>query len=698
MFSSSIRAAASAFALALAAGLFMPSILPAEAQTGPSLDDYQQGGDVVIVTASADPEDPPVVAEARERLSETPGAVAVVSSESYANRFAPGLVDVLRDVPGVYIQKKWGGDTRLSIRGSGIGNNNHLRGTLLAQDGMPMNEADGLGDTQLVDPFIARYTEVYKGGNAMRFGGALLGGAINIITPNGKTMPETALLRVEGGVYGTLRAHASTGDEWGDWDAYGAISGYMSDGWRQQSEGQWQFLSGNMGYTFGDDREVRAYVSGGYIHQQIPGSLSLEQALTSPERANPANIAMNYQRDQSVQRGTIQTRWRFDANTVFEGGLYATHKELDHPIFQVIDQVSDNWGAFGRVDWGGELLGMKADLFYGLSYRAGENDAKQWINTEGSRGALTAQSLQEATGIDAFAEGRLFVADSFALVAGGSYGRAERDFESFPPSATVVQDSETYDWLSPRLGFIWQSADDRQVYGNITRSVEPPTFGALAPTVGGFQPLEEQDGWTAEIGTRGRTRHLVWDVAAYRAEIDHELLTFTANPAQGIPAAIFNAQDGTIHEGVEAGLDWEIVDGLRLRQTYMWSDFRFKGDRQYGDKRLPIVPQHFYRAEVKGTVGDFWFAPSLEWAMSDAYVDYANTFRTGSFAVFSLNTGYAFDNGVIVFLDARNILDEAYISNFTPVINWTAATAPGARSVFFPGDQRSLYGGVRFAF
>ena len=281
---------------------------------------------------------------------------------------------MLRDVPGVYIQKKWGGDTRLSIRGSGIGNNNHLRGTLMAQDGMPLNEADGFGDTQLIDPFIARYTEVYKGGNALRYGGALLGGAINIITPNGKTMTGQACPRRRR----RLR-HARAqriGRRVGDWDAFGAVSGQSVNGWRQQSEGEWQFASGNLGYTFGDDQEVRAYVSGGYIHQQIPGSLRLTQALNTPELANPANVgAATTSATRASARGVLQTRWRLDANTVFEGGVYATHKELDHPIFQVIDQESRNWGVFGRLDWDGELFGSEADTFYGLSYRAGENDA-----------------------------------------------------------------------------------------------------------------------------------------------------------------------------------------------------------------------------------------------------------------------------------------------------------------------------------
>ena len=36
---------------------------------------------------------------------------------------------------------------------------------------MPLNEADGYGDTQIADPLLTRYVEVYRGGNALRFGG-----------------------------------------------------------------------------------------------------------------------------------------------------------------------------------------------------------------------------------------------------------------------------------------------------------------------------------------------------------------------------------------------------------------------------------------------------------------------------------------------------------------------------------------------
>jgi iron complex outermembrane receptor protein len=654
--------------------------------------------DSVIVTGARNPEDPPVVARTRARLSRTPGAVAVVSAESYSSRYAPNLADVLRDVPGVYAQKKWGGDVRLSIRGSGIGNSSHNRGTLLAQDGIPFNEADGYGDFQLIDPLIARYTEVYKGGNALRFGGALLGGAINLVTPTGRTAGYDNLIRIDGGSYGTLRAHAEVARTHGDWDVFVAATGQQARGWRDHSEGQDQHASLNIGRQFGEDREVRLIVSGGYVHQEIPGSVTLTQALNTPKAANAANAALNYQRDMGSVRGALQTRWRLDDQTVFEGGVYATWKDLDHPIIQVVDQQSRNYGAFGRIDWTGQAFGLKADAYYGVSFRSGDLDANQWVNLAGSHGAHTAQSDQDARAVDVFAEGRLFVTDHLALVAGGSWGWADRDYQSyalppvpgFAPSFALTAD-KTYDWFAPRIGLLWQDDAGSQVYANITRSVEPPIFSALSPTVQGFQPLQAQEAVTYEIGTRGRRGSLTWDVAIYRAELDHELLNFIPNAAIGIPAATFNAGP-TVHQGAEIGLDWRFAPQWRLRQTYGWSDFHFDGDKVYGDNDLPVVPPHLYRAELRYDRSGWFVAPSVEWSISDAWVDYANSLKSPSYAVLGLNAGLNLANGLNLFVDARNLTDERYVSNFSAVTDARVPTVSTA--VFFPGEGRSVFVGV----
>lgn len=685
-----LKTSAAPLALLLAA-----ASAPAFAQTTPQ--DAVDLGEV-IVTAAPNPEDAPSVAEARRRLSRTPGAVAVVSAESLENRFAPNIADVLRDVPGVYAQKKWGGDVRLSIRGSGIGQSSHLRGVFVSQDGIPFNEADGFGDVQMVDPLLARFTEVYKGGNALRFGGSLLGGAVNLVTPNGSNLGHAASLRADFGSWRTARLHAEVGGVRGDWDGYLGVTGATAEGWRQQSEGQQQYVTANIGRSLGDDREVRLTVQGAYIHQQIPGSVTLSQALNTPVAAAAANVAMNYQRDYASVRSTLSTRWRLNDGLVFEGAVYGTWKDLDHPIFQVIDQQSRNYGAFGRLDWEGQLFGLRADAYGGAWYRAGDLDANQWTNLAGSRGARTAKARQNAKALDVFAEGRLFVTDRIALVAGGTFGRAERDYQSFAlPGVASTFDLTTgkdYDWFAPRLGILWEGPSGAQVYANVTRSIEPPNFSSLSPTVGGFAPIEAQEAWTWEAGLRGRTDAVSWDVAVYRAELDNELLNFVVNPALGIPAATFNAGP-TVHQGIEAGLDWRFAEGWRLRQTYTLSDFHFDGDRAYGDRDLPLVPPHLYRAELRYDHPSGWFiAPQVEWTPSDTWVDYMNTLKAPGYAILNLGAGWRLDERISLSVDARNLADERYVSNFSAVTDArTASTA-----VFFPGEGRSAFVGIRVAY
>ncbi|MDP3174558.1 MAG: TonB-dependent receptor [Phenylobacterium sp.] len=681
---------ASVAALALAAPALSHA---AEADRGYTVDS-------VIVTATPNSEDPPVVAEARARLSETPGSVAVISAESYKARFTPNLAEILRDVPGVYAEKKWGGDLRLSIRGSGIGNSTHNRGLLLAQDGVPWNEADGAGDFQLVDPMIARYTEVYKGGNALRFGGSLLGGAINIVTPSGRNNGAETLIRADGGSFGNYRVHAEAARVWGDWDGFAGVTGAEQTGFRQNSDGQQQYFSMNVGRSFGDENDIRLIINSGYVHQEINGAVTLASALNTPKLANPTNLAQNYQRDMGTVRGSLQSHWRLSESTTLDSGLYGTWKQLDHPIFAVVDNESRNWGAFGRFNWKGELGGKRADAFYGLYARTGDNDARQWVNVRGSKGALTARAKQNAKAFDVFGEGRLFVTDQLALVAGGTYGQAKRDYTGYRvPGQAATFDANIkadYDWFAPRIGLLWEDEGGAQVYANVTKSVEPPNFSALAPQATGFTALKPQEAWTGEVGARGKMGPLTFDVVVYRAELQHELLTFQVNPALGIPAATFNAGD-TIHQGVEAGVDWQIAEGLRLKQTYTWNDFKFDGDKVYGNNQLPVVPEHLYRAELRYQNAAGWFvAPSVQWTPKDTWVDYANTLKSPSFALLNLNAGWRFDNGISVFLDARNLTDEVYISNFSAVTDARIPTVNTA--VFFPGEGRSVFGGIAYAF
>lgn len=663
------------------------------AADAPLADDTQVSS--VIVTARPNPEDPPVVADARKRLSETPGAVSVISQESYINRQTLALDDMLRDAPGVYAQRKWGGDIRVSIRGSGIGNASHNRGLLIAQDGVPLNEADGFGDTQIADPLNTRYAEVYRGGNALRFGGALLGGAVNMVTPTGKDPGFQNKIRLDGGSFGLAREHIALARQHGDWDVFVAATNQTSQGWRSQSQQNIQFGSLNIGRSFGEDREVRLIVNGSNINQEIPGSLTLDQFNNNPRQPLAGNLTNDSGRNMRGVRSSLRTTWRLDEGLVFEGAVYAVWKDLDHPVFQVIDQQSRNYGAFGRFDWDGEIGGKRADAFFGAWYRTGDIDSNFYVNIRGARGAPTSRTLQNAKAFDLFGEGRLFVTEQLAIVAGATWGQAKRDYTSFaiPGVASTfnLKADKTYDWVSPRIGLLWQNEAGDQVFANLTRSVEPPNFGSMSPAGTGFAPVKSQKAWTGEVGARGHRGPFTYDVTLYRAELKGEMLQYTVNPS--IPASTFNA-DKTLHQGIEAALDWAVAPRWRVRQTWTYSDFRFQDDVQYGDNRLPIVPKHFYRSEVRYDDPRGWFlAPSVEWSASDQWIDYRNTKTAPSYAILNLNAGWKVNQTVSLFLDARNLTDKAYVSNTQAAIAWTAASA-----VLWPGDGRSVFGGVTVTF
>lgn len=670
-------------ALAIAA-CAIPSAHAEEAERDPA----------IIVTAERQADDPPAVAAARERLSRTPGSVSVVASESYEDRFVIGLPDLLRDVPGVLANPRYGEETRLSIRGSGLDQSFHQRGVLLAQDGVPFADADGFSDFQKIDPLGARYIEVYKGGNALRFGGAQLGGAVNLITPSGRNVASPFALRLEGGAFDSLRAQGHGAGTAGGLDWYGGVNAYRSDGYRENSRSDQVRGTINLGYSLGEDSEVRFIGYAADINQQVPGAVSLTTALTNPRFAGDGVVTRKQARDQSAYRGSIQTRLRLSESLVFEGGIYAAQSDLYHPVGIFILQDTDTQGAFGRFDLSGQVAGHRADLFFGAYYREGGSNQQLALNFAGSPGPSIGNSIQQANALDLFAEGRFFVVPELAVVAGGSWGRAHRDCTNLLAGTDAKR---TFDWFAPRLGLLFEQGPI-QVYANYTKSVEPPHFSALTQTntAGSvFAPLDPQRAWTAEIGTRGRAGPVTWDVTYYRSRVRGELLSFL--PDANLPATSFNAGK-TLHEGVEASLDLALLDRdgarLRFRQTYTWSDFGFVDDAAYGDNRLPVAPKHQYRASLRFEgAGGLYVEPFVDWRIEDVFVDYANTLKAPGYALLNLSAGFEL-GPVTIYADARNLTDKRYAAEFAAVTDARVANT----AVFFPGQGRTVFGGMRFAF
>lgn len=628
---------------------------------------------------------------AAREIAEIPGGAALVDAEDYKRGRASTLKDALDFTPGVFVQPRYGSEeARLSIRGSGLQRTFHGRGIKLLQDGIPVNLADGGFDFQAVEPLSARYIEVFRGANGLRYGSSTLGGAINYVSQNGYSA-SPAQVRLESGAFGYLRAQAATGLVRGRMDAYATVAHFSQDGFRDHSDQSTQRLFGNVGWRLGGDRETRFFLAAVKSDSELPGSLTRAQLEADPSQAAAGNVALDQKRDFDLLRLSNRTILHSSAAGRLDLGAFWSYKHLDHPIFQVLDQLSNDAGAELRYERIAELGGRPNVFVIGFSPAAGVVQDDRFVNVAGRRGARTAEGETTSLNLDLYAEDRHELRPGLTLSAGAQLSRAVRDFEDGFLANGDQTDSQEFDGVSPKLGLMWDVTSAASVFANVSRSFEPPSFGELANLGGnGLLQLDAQTATTLEAGTRGKAGRAAWDLVAYHARVDGELLSL--NDAVGNPLGTINA-DRTLHTGIEAGLEVRLGSSLLWRQVYNWSRFRFSDDPAFGDNQLAGIPEHYARAELLYETGSgFYGGPNVEWVPDDYPVDHANTLLAESYTILGLKVGYRAASGIAGFLEAKNLTGETYAAT-TGVI----ADARGRDSAqFLPGDGASVFAGLEY--
>ena len=642
------------------------------------------------------------VATAQQALREiqhTPGAVTLVTSDSYRNSTVSNTIkDVLEYVPGVFAQPKFGDDTRLSIRGSGLSRNFHLRGIQLYMDGIPINTADGYGDFQEIDPTAYKYIEVFKGGNALRFGANALGGAINFVTPSGRDQSINGV-SLDFGAFGFRRLQANSGGTNGPWDGFITASTQAAEGYREHSFGEANRASGNIGYQFSPDAETRFYFNANSVRQRIPGSVTRTSALATPEAPAASNVALDQQRNIDTVRLANKTTLRFD-NTTVDFGVFGVDRHLMHPIYQWLDYRYQDYGGFVRATDDRIIGGYRNRLVAGVNLINGRIDNQQFENLAGQKGALLSSSIDSSRNTSAYLENSFYVLPQLAVVGGTQFLYATRTRRDRFLSDGDQSGATSFSLWSPKGGLIWNVDPTWQVFANVSLSAEVPSFGESAsgpgiPTIP-FTSIRPQQATTFEIGTRGQRPDLTWELSLYRSKIKDELLCLYSAFGN---CNVTNA-DRTIHQGIEAGVGAAIfrnvfihgdeADKIWLNLAYTLNDFRFDNDATFGNNLLPGAPRHFLRAELlyKHPKG-FYFGPNVEWVPQAYYVDSANTLSTEAYAIYGLKAGY--DNGrYSAYIEARNLANKAYIASASIIDRATAASP-----LFEPGTGRAVYAGFK---
>ncbi|MBE7211713.1 MAG: TonB-dependent receptor [Gluconacetobacter diazotrophicus] len=686
------------------------------------------GGETIAVTATR--RSP--AQSARARLLSVPGGTSVVDQSIVRKGRVFTDQDVLAFQPGVYAQSSGGGDgLKISIRGSGLqaGTNYFRQGIYILFDGLPVT---GPGGTpyELFEPLGLDYTAVLRGANAFDVGAVDLGGAIDYVTQTGRSaLPAEA--RVEFGSFGYTKEQLSSGKVLGPWDYYVSFTNSYRGGYQAQTRATSTGVVANLGYQINPDIETRLYFRYRQTQNEYPGYLTSTQIAVNPKQAQPPYAYAFYGANR-IQPGSTwignKTTFHLDDTSQLTAGLVWHNYPIDirSTNFDAVwgyDDVTASLQYTRRDD----LWGHESDTTIGAfstTHVHGFQDTyariiagpRPGFPLTGLRntpfGALLRRANYEGSDNNLHLGNDLNLWRGLWLTSGLStvYARRGADL-TIPVQSVPSLFKESLD-LAPRGGLRYQFNPTVRVFGNVSRTVEPPndweflsgpvypaSAGPLAGLNSGTKKLRNETALTWEIGSSGTFRNNDWSVSYYHSDVRNELLNVNSAATLAAGTVTYGNASPTTHQGVETSLDTTLYRSgelrLWLRQAYTYSQFNFKHDATYGNNQLPAVPKHFYQGQIRLDLPRGYYGSFDAQVSSSIPIDYANTDYTRPYHVFGATLGWEdAKRGRQVFVTVQNLADAHYAAIVSPSANDHGVPGPYLQ----PGDGRGIFGGVAFGF
>ncbi|MCS6966453.1 MAG: TonB-dependent receptor plug domain-containing protein, partial [Candidatus Kapabacteria bacterium] len=240
-----------------------------------------------------------------ELLPVVPYALTHRTAEGWVARRGYGIEEALGWIPGVLVQDRAGtGDLRIVVRGFGArgagdrSNNGTTRGVRILLDGVPVTEPDGRTALDLLEPLALTEVDVLRSNSTLLWGNAS-GGVIAFRTvPLPSALPFT--LSALAGGFGFRKVAAQIVFD-SPSSTIGTTAAYtVSSGWRRHSEARRWWAGWSLTSELASSTLVELTATFTANRFNIPGPLSWEDFVRTPEAANPTYQRQRARRDNLI--------------------------------------------------------------------------------------------------------------------------------------------------------------------------------------------------------------------------------------------------------------------------------------------------------------------------------------------------------------------------------------------------------------
>jgi iron complex outermembrane receptor protein len=585
------------------------------------------------------------------RLSEVSSSVSVVTESQIKDSNAKSIPDLLKDLEGIYMYDSSGVGTagRINMRGFWGGMSTHQ---LILIDGIPQNKGkDKLVDWDLIPLENIERIELY-GDNAMS-------GVINIITKKPSDIPETKISAFYGSFntqnykFSTSGASKRIGYRFG-------VGSKLTDGFRKHCNYENLHLNGKLDYLINDTQNLR--LSLGYHEKErgaYPWALSEAQIKEDRRQARPGT-ENDKSEDKKVDL-SITHHWDIGEISNTEGIFYYRYEESESFYTSgstensTKEQLGDEntYGLLLRINTSSEILGIEHFFTAGVDIERNDFDYEEYAAPYQIRGNIRSDYGVARDKVGPYIQDEIEIFSPFKLILGLRYDLTEFDFNDRKDG--INSKKKKMSKVTPRYGIVYNYGQDSSLYANYAQAFRTPTIGQMFAYGSYSNPdLNPEEAMNYEVGIRHRFNdYLKANVSLYWMKLDNEIwYDYTARK--------YDNYGETSHKGVEAGLEFKIIEGLTGFANYTYT--RAKNESgNYKEKYLTNIPTH------KGSFGLKLEAPFGLRAnivlsrVGSSYIDSENSDKLSSYTTVDTKITYE-HKWLSVFLAIDNLFDKKYNS------------------------------------